>query len=66
MKRIFTIPLLLLISNFATGQSLQGGLENWRNYTSTNSPQLEAPISWFGIDSLVYYVTDQFPGGGHA
>src|SRR5690606_392208 len=54
-KKIFLLFALAPLFMQVQAQTVpNAGLETWRSYSSAGANNLEAPDSWFGIDSLLY------------
>ncbi len=54
MKKIFTLILSFGFTG-AIAQNINGDFDTWRNFTAgIPATTLEAPIGWYGTDSLLY------------
>lgn len=54
MKKIVLLLAAASISHAASAQLPNNSLETWRTYASGSATDLEAPMSWYGIDSLIF------------
>lgn len=54
MKKITLLLASFAVAGITQAQLANNGLENWRTYAAGTATNLEAPNTWFGIDSLVY------------
>ncbi|HTN46784.1 MAG TPA: T9SS type A sorting domain-containing protein [Flavipsychrobacter sp.] len=54
MKKIALLLSSFLCAGIVNAQMANNGLENWRTLSSGTATNLEAPNSWYGVDSLIY------------